>query len=191
MSISTKKGDEGQTRLFSGQTVLKSDLRPRAYGALDEAVSAMGLARALASQEQVQDELLRIQKVCFLIGAELATTADTLTDLPERLSREHLHTLEALGTRLESEVDLPPVFVVPGAASSGAALDLARSIVRRAERSIVQLLASDPAAVSNENLVPYINRLSDVLFLLARHEEQTQGAATDRLKERAGEPTRR
>ncbi len=189
MSISTKRGDDGQTRLFSGQTVLKSELRPRAYGALDEAISAMGLARALASQEHVQDELLRIQKVCFLIGAELATTADALTDLPERLSRDHLGSLEALGARLESEVDIPPVFIVPGASSSGAALDLARSIVRRAERSIVQLLASDPATVSNENLLPYINRLSDVLFLLARHEEQTQGTPTDRLKERAGEPT--
>jgi len=182
MSISTKRGDDGRTRLFSGQTVLKSELRPRAYGALDEAVSAIGLARALASEGPLQEELLGIQRVSFLIGAELATTPDALADLSERLSAEHLSSLEALGERLESELEIPPVFIVPGASTVGAALDLARSIVRRAERSIVQLVASDPGAVANEHLLPYINRLSDVLFLLARREEQSQGTGTDRLK---------
>ncbi len=146
----------------------------------------MGLARALASQEEVADELLRIQKVCFLIGSELATTAEALEDLPERLSVDHLSHLEELGEHLESEVDLPPVFIIPGNSTSSAALDLARSIVRRAERSIVQLLTTDPAALSNQSLLPYVNRLSDVLFLLARHEEQAQGTAAERLKEKPG-----
>lgn len=189
MSISSGQGDEGRTRLFSGESVLKSDLRPSAYGELDEAISAIGLARSLSTQERVRIELRRIQEVCFIAGAELATSGGKEETLPERLTAAHVEALEVLGEELEREVDLPPVFIVPGAAPAGAALDLARAVLRRAERAIVRLIESDPRASWNDNLVPFVNRLSDILFLLARYEERRAGIEYDRLKEHPGSAT--
>ena len=189
MSISTKQGDSGHTRLFSGEVVRKTHARPAAYGDLDEAISAMGLARAISVSDRIKREVLKIQKICFVVGAELATTPDELDKLPDRLHPDHLAELEALEAVLEQEIELPPVFIVPGSTGASAALDLARSIVRRAERSVVALMDQDAEAVPNDTLLPWLNRLSDVLFLLARLDEVESGVALQLLKKRPGMPT--
>jgi cob(I)alamin adenosyltransferase len=189
MSISTRQGDEGRTRLFSGETISKSDRRPSTYGDLDEAISAMGLARSLAVEPRVVEELLRIQKICFVAGSELATSAPILNDLPERLDPSHLEHLESLIEEMESGLELPSVFIVPGNTPSSAAIDLARAIVRRLERSVVQMLEEDAESIRNETVLPWLNRLSDVLFLLARLEERGQGVDYEQLKEKPGSRT--
>ena len=181
MSISTREGDDGTTRLFSGEEVPKHHPRPAAYGDLDEAVSAMGLARSLAGSPRVREVLREIQRRCFVVGSELATSPARLDRLKERLDAEHLNELDELVEELEEQVELPPVFVVPGGSPGGAALDLARSVVRRLERSTSALAAGGEGGLS-PHLQPWINRLSDVLFLLARLEEQHQGIDYDRLK---------
>jgi cob(I)alamin adenosyltransferase len=183
MSITTRQGDDGRTRLFSGETVPKSHPRPSAYGDLDEAVSALGLARSLAGVPRVAAELLVIQKTLFLVGAELATSPEGLPRLPARLGPAHLETLDRLGDELEGSVRLPPQFVLPGSTPGSAALDLARSIVRRLERTVVTLGETEPAVVTNPVLIPFLNRLSDTLFLLARYEEQEQGIGYQRLND--------
>ena len=176
MSISTKHGDGGRTRLFSGEEISKNDPRTGAYGALDEAVSAIGLGRALSTDDRIRKELLQIQDTCFLIGSELATTTSADRILENRIGEQHLSALEELGLELEDMVKLPPRFIIPGATPASAAIDLGRSIVRRVERMVVSLIEKGSEAPENPFLVPYLNRLSDVLFLLARFEEMKQGA---------------
>ncbi|MFC1545547.1 cob(I)yrinic acid a,c-diamide adenosyltransferase [Gemmatimonadota bacterium] len=182
MSISTKKGDGGRTRLLSGEEVLKNSIRTSTYGDLDEAVSMMGLARALTAVDRIGEQLHEIQKVCFIIGAELAASPPTAASLKVRLDENHLASLETLGHELEEEVELPPVFIIPGGSPSSAAIDVARTIVRRVERGVVSLVQEEESALSNPSIMPYLNRLSDVLFLLARLEEKLQGIAFDRVR---------
>ncbi len=183
MSISTKSGDGGMTRLQSGEEVPKSDPRVAVYGDLDEAVSALGLARALVRSEPVREEIAALQRVCFIVGAELAARPPAGEKLPERLGTQHLDELEAREADLEAAVQLPPVFIIPGATPGSAALDLARTIVRRVERGLAALRQADSDALDNPVLLPWINRLSDLLFLLARLEEQQQGMDHERLRE--------
>lgn len=183
MVISTKKGDGGRTRLLSGEEVSKNDPRTSAYGVLDEAVSAIGLGRALSRDGRVRSELLAIQETCFLIGAELATVPAAAQSLPGRVGQEHLDELEALGARLEEQVELDPKFIVPGATAASAAIDLARTIVRRLERDVVSLVQEESDIPGNPCMLPYLNRLSDVLFLLARCEEKQQGVDLEYRKD--------
>jgi len=181
VTISTKHGDEGRTRLLSGEEVSKDHPRTSAYGVLDEAVTTMGLGRALAREERVRSELRTIQETCFLIGAELATAPGGLGRLPARLEKHHLEALEAVGVELEDRVELPPRFVVAGATPASAAIDYARAVVRRLERVVVSLVQEEEDGPGNQYLLPYLNRLSDILFLLARYEEKQQGVAFDHL----------
>lgn len=183
MSISTRRGDDGRTQLFSGEKVPKYHPRPSTYGDLDEAVSAMGLARSLCRSRRVGETLHRLQRRCFAAGAELATVGEALDRLPERLGPEDLQEVDDLVEHLEEEITLPPVFVVPGGTPGSAALDLARSVLRRVERGTVRLADEAEGGLSNPVLLPWLNRSSDLLFLLARLEEQEQGVAYDRLKE--------
>lgn len=181
MSITTKQGDEGNTILFSGESVSKASARTSAYGALDEVVSAIGMARALSKDERIRSELLSIQKVCFLIGTELATTVRELGRIPERLEKDHLGALENLGIELENQIELPPSFIIPGATVASAALDITRAIARRLERNVVSMVQFEKESLENPHILPYLNRLSDVLFLLARFEEKQQGVAFQSL----------
>jgi len=182
MSISTKMGDGGRTRLLSGEEVLKSSSRTDAYGDLDEAVSVMGLARSLTGVDRISEHLHEIQKTCFLIGAELAASPAAAAGLRDRLGEDHLHTLEDLGHALEEEVDLPPVFIIPGGTTASAALDIARTVIRRVERKVVALATEEGNGFSNPVILPWLNRLSDILFLLARLEEKTGGIDYDRVR---------
>lgn len=176
MRIYTKKGDDGTTGLlFGGERVSKADLRTDAYGTTDEAVSALGLARSsIGSQTdrveaRLSDLVLRLQRELFVVGAELATHVDRrerLTPAVSRVTDEMVSALEAEIDELESWVEQPKEFVVPGETATGAALDLARTTVRRAERRSVALVAA--GGLPDSQVVPYLNRLADLLFVMAR-----------------------
>lgn len=176
MRIYTKKGDDGTTGLlFGGDRVSKAALRTDAYGTTDEAVSALGLARAAIGAETDRAEarlaeiILRLQRELFVVGAELATHVDRrdrLTDGTSRVTGGMVTVLEAEIDELELLVEQPKEFVLPGESMTGAGLDLARTTVRRAERRAVALAAD--GGLPDSHVVPYLNRLADLLFVMAR-----------------------
>jgi cob(I)alamin adenosyltransferase len=176
MRIYTKKGDDGSTGLlFGGDRISKADLRTDAYGTTDEAVSALGLARASIGNQTDRAEVrlaelcLRLQRELFVVGAELATHVDRrsrLTDGTSRVTPEMVAALERDIDELEMLVEQPKEFVLPGESMPGAALDLARTTVRRAERRCVALAAA--GGIPDSQVVPYLNRLADLLFVMAR-----------------------
>ncbi len=176
MRIYTRKGDTGSTGLlYGGDRISKADLRTEAYGTTDEAVAALGLARAAIGEttDRVDARLatliLRLQRELFVVGAELATHVDRrerLTDGTTRVTAEMVTVLETEIDELETLVEQPKEFVMPGESRVGAALDLARTIVRRAERRCVAL--TDAEGLPDSQVVPYLNRLADLLFVMAR-----------------------
>lgn len=176
MRIYTRKGDTGTTGiLFGGDRVSKADRRTDAYGTTDEAVSALGLARASVgaatdrTEVRLAELILRLQRELFVVGAELAThpdRRDRLTDDVSRVTAEMVTALEAEIDSLEELVEQPKEFVLPGESMTGAALDLARTTVRRAERRCVAL--HDAGELVESQVVPYLNRLADLLFVMAR-----------------------
>jgi len=173
MRIYTRKGDTGTTGLlFGGARVSKADLRTDAYGTTDEAVSALGLARAsLAGTEAapLADLVLRLQRELFVVGAELATHVGNrakLTDGVSRVTADMVTALEHEIDALEAGHPMPAEFVIPGETLAGAAIDLARTTVRRAERRAVALAAQ--GGLPDSQVVPYLNRLADLLFVAAR-----------------------
>lgn len=167
--IYTKTGDDGTTGLLYGGRVPKDDLATEAYGTTDEAVSALGLARAHCSDPALGEEILHLQRELFVVGADLATNPeerDKLTPGVSLVTPEMVERLEVRIDQMVAERPLPHVFIVPGANPCSAALDLARSVVRRAERHVVALERGDRAV--NHDVRLYLNRLSDLLFVLAR-----------------------
>lgn len=171
-SIVTKGGDQGETSLLYGGRVSKDDPRTEAYGALDEAISALGLARSLCTQRAVQERILELERQCFTVGAELATGKGERGKLERHfptLGPEAADELELEVHRLEATVGLPDGFVLPGGSPGAAALDLGRTLIRRAERRAVTLMRSGD--LENPEVLRYLNRLSDLLFMLARQEE--------------------
>lgn len=169
MSITTRQGDSGQTRLFGGERVSKNHPRLEALGDLDELVSALGVARAHLSDPAVRARLLQIQRELFLIGSEAAVSPDRAEGLPGRIGPDHCNRMDAWCADLERRAGAPRDFILPGENVAGAHLDLARAIARRCERRIVAL--ADAGAISNPHLLQWINRLSDALWLLARTAE--------------------
>ena len=165
MKIYTRTGDTGETALFDNSRVSKADPRVDAYGEVDELNAWLGFVRASGLDAELDGELIRIQRDLFAVGAQLADPAERLADRVTKafVSDEDVERLEQLIDRLEQE--LPPLtrFILPGGAAAGGALHVARTVCRRAERRIVALT---PAA--DELLIRYINRLSDLLFVLAR-----------------------
>ena len=173
MSVYTKSGDTGQTRLLFGGRVSKADPRCEAYGATDEAVSAMGLARSLSQDERVKEILLRVQREVFIVGAELATHQEQYEQLQANypvVTAEMVSWLERVIDDLEGKMDRPDAFVVPGASAASSALDFARTVVRSSERRVVALCEQKPLA--NTEVLRYLNRLSDLLYVLARYEDR-------------------
>ncbi len=169
--IYTKTGDDGTTALVSGARRLKSDLRVEAYGTIDEANSAIGIARLHMQGMPILDTMLNlIQNDLFDLGADLATP-----DTGETPAYEPLRIIETQVSRIERDIDqlnadLQPLksFVLPGGHSAAAHLHLARTITRRAERLMVSLARTEGEVVSDAAL-QYVNRLSDFLFVAARH----------------------
>ena len=165
MKIYTRTGDAGETSLFDGTRVSKSDARVDAYGEVDELHAWLGLARASCLDADLDEALVRIQRDLFALGAQLADPADKIADRVTKatLGDDDVVRLEQLIDRLEAE--LPPLrrFILAGGSPAGAALHVARTVCRRAERRMVSL---EPRVDSV--LLRYVNRLSDLLFVLAR-----------------------
>ena len=173
MRIYTKRGDSGETGLLYGGRVSKADPRCEAYGALDSAVSAMGLARALCENSRVKEVLLRVQREMFTVGAEVATAPDEYDKLETHfsvVSEDMVVVVEGLIDEVDAQVELPRAFIVPGGSAGSGALDLARSLLRTAERRVVAL--GEAGGVGNPNVLRYVNRVSDLLFMLARLEDK-------------------
>lgn len=167
MKIYTRTGDKGETGLFDGTRVSKADPRVEAYGAVDETNALLGVAAANTTDAEVRGILQDLQRDLFAVGAQLADPKWGVKARKEktRLTEARVAELEALIDRAEAE--LPPLkqFILPGGSPVGAVLHLARTVCRRAERRIVALAAT--MAVS-PLLLTYVNRLSDLLFVLAR-----------------------
>ena len=173
MKIYTKTGDDGKTGLLYGGRVWKDDPGPEAYGAVDEAVSALGVARAVADGD-LAVEILALERDLFVVGAELATAPDNRGKLVAGVS---LTTDEMVG-RLETVIDavveahpLPQEFVVPGENPLEAALEMARATVRRAERRVTTYARS--GGLEGSAVPVYLNRLADLLYVLARSASST------------------
>jgi cob(I)alamin adenosyltransferase len=186
-AIATGRGDDGTTGLlYGGDRIPKDDLRTEAYGTLDEAVAALGLARAELelkreldvlppALDQVATIILRIQRELFVAGAELAANPaawDRLRDDTTRVSAGMVAGIDALLEDYEARIAFPNEFIVPGETRTSAALELARTILRRAERRAVTLERAD--LVPGAHLLPYLNRLADLLWVLARAAEQAE-----------------
>ena len=187
-AVATGKGDDGTTGLlFGGARVRKDDLRTEAYGTVDEAVAALGLARAelvvMALEaplsprlEALATVILRIQRELFVLGAELATNPEARAkarDDVTRVSGAMVAGIDTLLREAEARIELPKEFIVPGETRLSAALELARTILRRAERRAVTLSLHDPALAAGQGLT-YLNRLADLLWVLARDAEQAE-----------------
>ncbi|MBM3958196.1 MAG: cob(I)yrinic acid a,c-diamide adenosyltransferase [SAR202 cluster bacterium] len=173
MKIYTKKGDEGETSLLFGGRISKTDPRVIAYGTVDEAISAMGLARATARDGWVRGKLFEAQRDLFTVMSELASAPsehDRFKKHFKAITPERTAALEALIDYVDARIKLPPSFVIPGASAGSAAIDLARAVVRRAERDIIAL--GQVSQLMNPEIVRYLNRCSDALFMLARYEDR-------------------
>ena len=169
VKIYTRKGDDGSTSLWYGGRVAKDDLHTEAYGTLDEANSVLGLARAKCSDERLAADILRLQDELFVAGAELATAPEARERLEPGVSRLDDDMVAWLEERIDAymdEVHLPPKFVIPGGNELSAQLDVARSVLRRAERRIVALQRA--GAIEGSAALRYVNRASDLLFAMSR-----------------------
>lgn len=185
MKIYTKKGDDGTTGLLYGGRVPKDDLRTQVYGTLDETVAALGVARAGGLVPRVQEIAIRLQREMFVAGAELATSTENRSKLEPGVSKVDA----SMTARAESDIDallaehpLRPEFVLPGETLGAAGLDLARSTVRRAERQAVALHRA--GGVEDDEVLRYLNRVSDLLFAMARYEEAERGRSAPPSREK-------
>jgi len=178
MRLYTGRGDHGTTDLL-GDRVAKDDPHIAALGGLDEATSAIGLGRAHAATDRARDLLVETQRDLYKIMAELAFTEDVR---PDRyvFGEERVRWLEEATDATTAEIELPREFILPGDSLPGAALDVARAVVRRAERDVVVL--GRAAHEVNPQILRYLNRLSSLLFVLARLEDRVAGAEPLRAK---------
>jgi cob(I)alamin adenosyltransferase len=184
MKVYTKTGDDGTTGLFFAGRAAKDDVGPRAYGDVDEAVSALGIARAACPTGSELDALLvRLQRELFVVGAELATAPENRHKLKPGqwlVTAEMVGALEPIIDDVTARFEMPQEFVLPGQNAVAAGLDLARSVVRRAERSSVTAVREGWIPPASE-VVRYLNRLSDLCWTLARWQEgEFLPARTDR-----------
>ena len=170
MRIYTKAGDDGTTGLFLGSRVSKADVLVDAYGDIDEAVAVLGVARAGCLETPLAEAILERQRELFVVAADLATNPehrDRLRPGISQVTEEMVAGIEVLIDRLVAEKPLRPVFIVPGATAVSAAIDHARTVLRRAERHVVQ--AEGAGHEVSPLVLAYLNRISDLAFVLARH----------------------
>jgi cob(I)alamin adenosyltransferase len=181
MSIATKHGDSGKTGLIGGARVSKADLRVEAYGTIDELGSAMGLARAICGDEEVRALTKELQRELFVVSGAVANPASGGDDAPAAyVTPAMVEALTAHVHRLEQTEGILSDWSLPGEHAAAAAYDLARTVCRRAERCVVRLAESGEGV--NQYVIPYLNRLSDLLWLLGRLLELRAGVDA-RLRE--------
>lgn len=185
MSIVTKHGDRGQTGLVGGVRVSKASLRVEAYGAVDELTSQIGLARAICGDAAVGALLKEIQRELFAVGGALATPAPR-PGAPPPVTAAMVERLTAEVARVEAIEGVLGDWAIPGEHAASAALDVARTVCRRAERRVVQLAESGEEV--SADLLAYLNRLSDLLWILGRQIEMQAGADAALRAPEAGGP---
>lgn len=171
--VYTKFGDSGETSLLYGGRVSKNSPNTEAYGITDEAVSVMGLARAFTRDPKVNDLLRQLQRELFTIAAELATDPGKYELFQQHfkpVTAEMVESLETAIDSLEEEFEMPKVFILPGGSQASSAIDLARCVIRTAERRVVAMAEQD--LLTNGLIMTYLNRLGDLLFVLARYEDR-------------------
>jgi cob(I)alamin adenosyltransferase len=171
-SFYTRGGDDGTTGLLGPGRVPKEDLRIEAVGAVDEANAALGVARALSQSSEITAMVLQIQRDLYGLMSELSATPENAEKF-RTIDGQRVTWLEAQVDLVSSQVDLPKEFIVPGDTVGGAFFDLARAVVRRAERRVAELLRRGD--VSNPELLRYMNRLSSLCFVLELRESQLEG----------------
>jgi cob(I)alamin adenosyltransferase len=170
MPISTRKGDKGFTGLLGGKRVPKHHLRPETYGTLDELNSFLGMARATSKDRKVRKILFQIQNHLFIIGSELALSGGGRNLLKGEITQEEVDWLSRLSTGFEALLKPEPGFIIYGETQISSILDVARAVSRRTERLAAKMKSRK--MLRNLKILEYLNRLSDVLYLLARYEEQ-------------------
>lgn len=176
--VTTRTGDDGYTGLLGGDRVPKWDPRLDTNGTLDEATSALGLARALTTDPEIAATVLSLQHDLYLVMGELATPPEHYEQVNLRVTEDQVGKLDERIEHFKQVVAIGNVFVIPGGSVASGALDLARAIVRRAERAVAKLLHD--RVIENVNVLHYLNRTSDLLFILARVEEGGAGATARR-----------
>ena len=183
--ITTKTGDAGLTGVLGPERLPKEDPRIEALGAVDEATSALGLARAWCDDPSVYAILIHVQRNLYTLMAEVATTTNHPDAIGMRITRDDVTWLERTQDSLLARTEIPPHFILPGDTRAGATLDFARATARRAERAISRLVhatnagsASRTGGLAGGEALRYLNRLSDLLFVLARVAEVGAGGST-------------
>jgi cob(I)alamin adenosyltransferase len=169
MKFSTR-GDGGETSLLGGQRVPKYDPRPETYGVLDEASSALGVARATTKSQKIKDIILSVQKDLLVMGAELSSVPEDIQKLTRRIGEGDIKRLEQIIDELQKNITLKNEFIYPGETQVSAEIDVGRTIIRRAERKAASL--KNEGLLRSAEINRYLNRLADMLFVLARYEEQ-------------------
>jgi cob(I)alamin adenosyltransferase len=169
MKFSTR-GDGGETSLLGGQRVPKYDPRPETYGVLDEASSALGVARATTKNQKIRDIILSVQKDLLIMGAELSSVPEDIQKLTRRIGEGDIKRLEKIIDELQKNITLKNEFIYPGETPVSAQIDVGRTVIRRAERKAAGL--KNEGLLRNAEINRYLNRLADMLFVLARYEEQ-------------------
>lgn len=174
MKIYTKTGDSGETSLFGGKRVWKNDLRIEAYGTVDELNSVLGVAVSEIKTLELREVLNGIQNDLFILGSDLASPSNGKNNSVQRIDEELIKKLEEIIDKFDPQ--LPPLknFILPGGLKSAALLHLARTVCRRAERNVVALSKIEKVGIEIEK---YLNRLSDLLFVLARFENFSNGSS--------------
>jgi len=173
--IYTRKGDDGTTALSGGQRVPKDALRVKAYGTVDELNAAIGVALATGLDERLEEALSATQNELFHLGSDLSFLEEdkAQVEIPH-IEKRHVDRLESLIDELTAIVGPLENFILPGGSAGAAALHLARTVCRRAERTVISLREEESVG---EHVVPYLNRLSDALFVMARYENQQRDVA--------------
>ncbi|MDE2691729.1 MAG: cob(I)yrinic acid a,c-diamide adenosyltransferase [Acidobacteriota bacterium] len=170
--VYTRTGDDGTTGLGVRVRVRKDDARVEAYGTVDELNSALGVVVASGPSAPVADSLRRVQQELFHLGSDLCVPPDDEAPSVPRIEQRHVEALEKTIDQLQEELEPLANFVLPGGCAAAAALHLARTICRRAERRLVTLAATEPVGAP---ALTYVNRLSDALFVMARYENLVSG----------------
>ncbi len=184
MSIATKRGDGGQTGLAGGIRVSKTHPRVECYGTVDELISQMGFARSICQDTEIAGRIERIQRELYKVGSALATPPES-KKLPPEITSAMVDALEAEVHQIEAEPGVLADWSLPGASPDSAAIDVARTVCRRAERLATSLM--EAGVISNPHILAYLNRLSDLLWLFGRLIEARRGVDSSlRTEEKAG-----
>jgi cob(I)alamin adenosyltransferase len=178
MTFYTKSGDDGSTSILGNQRVKKYDLRMETIGCLDEANAALGLSRAFVCSLEIQEIILKVQKQLYQVMGEVASEKD-IADKFRSINYESVTWVENTIENISQKTSIPSEFIVPGDTKGGAFLALSRTIVRRAERRLAELL--DQGTIENQELLRFLNRLSSLLFILELYENFISGKGNQTL----------